>query len=120
MSTKEKEATKDAEKEAAPPVNIGWDSHKAVDAVPESLVREGESGPDGNYPMRAKFEKMCREAQLKITKAIEDIDGKASFQEDAWVRDNGGGGMSRVMCDGNVFEKASFQEDAWVRDNGGG
>ena len=30
MSTKEKEATKDAEKEAAPPVNIGWDSHKAV------------------------------------------------------------------------------------------
>ena len=50
------------------------------DAVPESLVREGESGPDGNYPMRAKFEKMCREAQLKITKAIEDIDGKASFQ----------------------------------------
>mmetsp|Transcript_27138 Transcript_27138/g.63501 ORF Transcript_27138/g.63501 Transcript_27138/m.63501 type:complete len:394 (-) Transcript_27138:52-1233(-) len=106
MSTKEKEATKDAEKEAAPPVNIGWDSHKAVDAVPESLVREGESGPDGNYPMRAKFEKMCREAQLKITKAIEDIDGKASFQEDAWIRDNGGGGMSRVMCDGNVFEKA--------------
>ena len=76
------------------------------DAVPESLVREGESGPDGNYPMRAKFEKMCREAQLKITKAIEDIDGKASFQEDAWVRDNGGGGMSRVMSGGNVFEKA--------------
>jgi len=76
------------------------------EAVPESLVREGESGPDGNYPMRAKFEKMCREAQLKITKAIEEIDGKATFQEDAWVRDNGGGGMSRVLADGNVFEKA--------------
>ena len=29
MSTKEKEATKKEEKEA-PPVNIGWDSHKAV------------------------------------------------------------------------------------------
>ena len=76
------------------------------EAVPESLVRDGESGPDGNYPMRAKFEKMCREAQLKITKAIEEIDGKATFQEDAWVRDNGGGGMSRVLADGNVFEKA--------------
>mmetsp|Transcript_27446 Transcript_27446/g.79118 ORF Transcript_27446/g.79118 Transcript_27446/m.79118 type:complete len:398 (-) Transcript_27446:206-1399(-) len=110
MSTKEKEGTEtkdDAKKDKeAPPVNIGWDSHKAVDAVPDSLVREGESGPDGNYPMRAKFEQMCREAQLKITKAIEDIDGKASFREDAWVRDNGGGGMSRVLCDGNVFEKA--------------
>ena len=31
MSTKEKEATKkDASKKEAPPVNIGWDSHKAV------------------------------------------------------------------------------------------
>ena len=30
MSTKEKEATKDSKKEEAPPVNIGWDSHKAV------------------------------------------------------------------------------------------
>mmetsp|Transcript_11494 Transcript_11494/g.23579 ORF Transcript_11494/g.23579 Transcript_11494/m.23579 type:complete len:202 (-) Transcript_11494:587-1192(-) len=56
--------------------------------------------------MRAKFEKMIREAQIKITQAIQDIDGKATFQEDAWVRENGGGGMSRVLCDGNVFEKA--------------
>ena len=29
MSTKEKEAT-DEKKKEAPPVNIGWDSHKAV------------------------------------------------------------------------------------------
>lgn len=28
------------------------------------------------------------------------------FQEDAWVRPNGGGGISRVMTGGNVFEKA--------------
>ena len=56
--------------------------------------------------MRAKFEKMIREAQLSITKAIEEIDGEAKFQEDAWVRANGGGGMSRVLTDGKVFEKA--------------
>lgn len=89
----------------APPVNIGWDSHNAVDAIPDSLVREGD-GPDGNFPMRSKFEKMCREAQLDITKAISDIDGSATFKEDAWVRENGGGGMSRVLSGGNVFEKA--------------
>mmetsp|Transcript_41016 Transcript_41016/g.49285 ORF Transcript_41016/g.49285 Transcript_41016/m.49285 type:complete len:391 (+) Transcript_41016:80-1252(+) len=89
----------------APPVNLGWNSHKPVDDVPTSLVREGD-GPDGNNPMRAKFEKMCREAQLEITKAISEIDGKATFQEDAWVRANGGGGMSRVMSGGDVFEKA--------------
>merc|ERR1711957_787000 len=58
-------------------------------------------------PMRARFEKMCREAQIKITKAIEEIDGSGkSFKEDSWIRPTGGGGMSRVLTDGNVFEKA--------------
>ena len=75
------------------------------DEIPDSLVREGD-GPDGNYPMRSKFEKMCREAQIAITKAIEDIDGAGSFQEDCWTRANGGGGMSRVLSNGKVFEKA--------------
>lgn len=89
----------------APPVNLGWNSHQPVTDAPASLVREGD-GPDGNYPMRAKFEAMCREAQISITKAIEDMDGDAKFQEDAWVRSNGGGGMSRVMSNGKVFEKA--------------
>mmetsp|Transcript_10017 Transcript_10017/g.18783 ORF Transcript_10017/g.18783 Transcript_10017/m.18783 type:complete len:392 (+) Transcript_10017:118-1293(+) len=89
----------------APPVNIGWDSHQAVDKIPESLVREGD-GPDGNYPMRAKFEKMIREAQIAITAAIEEIDGEGKFKEDAWTRPTGGGGMSRVLADGKVFEKA--------------
>jgi len=56
--------------------------------------------------MRAKFEKMCREAQIAITAKIEEIDGSATFQEDAWIRPTGGGGMSRVLTNGNVFEKA--------------
>mmetsp|Transcript_21653 Transcript_21653/g.45164 ORF Transcript_21653/g.45164 Transcript_21653/m.45164 type:complete len:384 (+) Transcript_21653:50-1201(+) len=89
----------------APPVNIGWDSHKAVSEVPDSLVRVGD-GPEGNHPMRVKFEQMCRSAQIEITKAIADIDGEATFQEDCWTRANGGGGMSRVLSGGRVFEKA--------------
>jgi len=99
-ATEGKKAPKDA-----PSVNIGWNSHQAVDQVPESLVKDGD-GPDGNYPMRAKFEKMCREAQVAITAKIEEIDGGGTFQEDAWVRPTGGGGMSRVLTGGNVFEKA--------------
>lgn len=107
-STEEKKDAKEEEKKKeAPPTNLGWNSHKAVEQIPESLVRDGESGPEGNYPMRAKFEKMCREAQIKITKAIEEIDGSdVKFQEDCWVRENGGGGLSRVMSGGKVFEKA--------------
>jgi coproporphyrinogen III oxidase len=93
----------------APPVNLGWDTHRAVDIAPESLVRASdlEGGITGNYPMRSKFEKMCREAQISITEAIEKIDGSGkSFQEDCWTRENGGGGISRVFTDGKVFEKA--------------
>jgi coproporphyrinogen III oxidase len=87
------------------PQHLGWNSHEAVEKAPDSLVREGD-GPDGNYPMRSKFEKMCRDAQIEITKAIEEIDGKGKFKEDAWVRATGGGGMSRVLTDGDVWEKA--------------
>lgn len=39
---------------------FGWDSHKAVDSIPESLVRD----IGGNKGMRAKFEKLCRTAQV--------------------------------------------------------
>jgi coproporphyrinogen III oxidase len=61
---------------------------------------------EGNKEMRIKMEKMLREAQIFITQAISDIDGGATFREDCWTRGNGGGGMSRVLCGGNVFEKA--------------
>lgn len=56
--------------------------------------------------MRSKFEKMIREAQIDITKKVEEIDGEGKFQEDVWVRANGGGGMSRVLTGGKVWEKA--------------
>lgn len=101
------ETTAATEKKEAPSTNLGWNSHKAVEAAPETLVRDGESGPEGNNPMRLKFEQMCREAQIKITKAMEEIDGSgATFKEDCWVRENGGGGLSRVLSGGKVFEKA--------------
>lgn len=96
-----------AEKPAAdaPPSFLGWDTHQPVTDAPSSLVREND-GPEGNYPMRARFEKLCRDAQISITKAIEEIDGEGKFKEDCWVRPNGGGGMSRVLSGGKVFEKA--------------
>lgn len=66
-------------------------------------------GPDGNQSMRSKFEKLCRDAQISITKAIEEIDGEAKFQEDCWTRENGGGGISRVLSGGKVFEKGEWR-----------
>ena len=60
----------------------------------------------GNQQMRVQMETMLRDAQISITKAIEDIDGVGKFREDSWVRDTGGGGHSRVLAGGKVWEKA--------------
>ena len=44
--------------------------------------------------------------QNTICAAIETLDGHATFQEDAWTRASGGGGYTRVLAEGAVFEKA--------------
>ena len=43
--------------------------------------------------------------QDKICSALEDVDGKARFFEDCWERPEGGGGKTRVIANGDVFEK---------------
>lgn len=43
--------------------------------------------------------------QNKICAALEASDGKAVFVEDKWERPEGGGGKTRVIANGNVFEK---------------
>ena len=47
-----------------------------------------------------------RSLQRKIVHALEDVDGKETFRHDDWERDAGGGGKSRVLVDGAVFEQA--------------
>jgi coproporphyrinogen III oxidase len=47
-----------------------------------------------------------RSLQDRITSELERVDGSARFREDSWQRPGGGGGRSRVMIEGGVFEKA--------------
>jgi len=54
---------------------------------------------------REKTETYFKRLQDRITRAIEEIDGSA-FREDDWAREGGGGGRTRVLEDGRVFEKA--------------
>ena len=44
--------------------------------------------------------------QDRICTAIEREDAKEKFREDVWQRTEGGGGRSRVLADGAVFEQA--------------
>jgi len=73
-----------------------------VDEVPVSLLRPGIDTPD---TMRARFEKVIRDAQDSICAAISEIDG-TPFRQDAWTRESGGGGITRVLQNGKVWEKA--------------
>jgi coproporphyrinogen III oxidase len=47
-----------------------------------------------------------RELQDRICDALTALDGTACFTEESWSRDEGGGGRSRVMAGGRIFEKA--------------
>ncbi|MDR0779672.1 MAG: oxygen-dependent coproporphyrinogen oxidase [Pseudomonadales bacterium] len=43
--------------------------------------------------------------QERICRELAEIDGKAGFHSDSWDREQGGGGLTRVISDGAVFEK---------------
>ena len=55
--------------------------------------------------MKESFYNYICELQDTITKALELADGSASFKEDIWKRPEGGGGRTRVLENGTVFEK---------------
>ena len=51
------------------------------------------------------MEAFVKEQQQVIVRELENIDG-SKFLVDKWERPNGGGGISCVLQDGEVFEKA--------------
>ncbi|HEY7957052.1 MAG TPA: oxygen-dependent coproporphyrinogen oxidase [Polyangia bacterium] len=57
-------------------------------------------------PIEARAETFFRELQQTICGALETEDGTALFRADEWQRPGGGGGISRVLTDGALFEKA--------------
>lgn len=47
-----------------------------------------------------------KKLQDSICASLESLDGKEVFLEDSWQREQGGGGRSRVLSGGRVFEQA--------------
>ncbi|MBS1603457.1 MAG: coproporphyrinogen III oxidase, partial [Bacteroidetes bacterium] len=54
---------------------------------------------------RDQWVAFIHDLQLRICDGLEKEDGKAVFVLDQWDREGGGGGRTRVIADGNVFEK---------------
>jgi coproporphyrinogen III oxidase len=56
--------------------------------------------------IRDQWSRFIRNLQDKICGTLEELDGKAKFSEDEWQRaEGGGGGLTRVIQNGTVFEK---------------
>ncbi|CAN5265801.1 oxygen-dependent coproporphyrinogen oxidase [soil metagenome] len=55
--------------------------------------------------IKQNFSNFIDNLQDEICAAMEKIDGKAAFREDNWDRDGGGGGRTRVIEKGDLFEK---------------
>ena len=55
--------------------------------------------------IKDNFISFIHQLQDDICAALEQADGKAKFIEDKWDRAEGGGGRTRVIANGNVFEK---------------
>jgi coproporphyrinogen III oxidase len=53
-----------------------------------------------------------QQIQDEICAGLEQVDGKATFVEELWQRDGGGGGRTRVIQNGNVFEKGGVNFSA--------
>ncbi|MGM0552238.1 MAG: oxygen-dependent coproporphyrinogen oxidase [Pseudomonadota bacterium] len=55
--------------------------------------------------------------QDRICQGLEALDGRARFAEDAWERSAGGGGRTRVLREGAVFEQAGVNFSHVMGDN---
>lgn len=55
--------------------------------------------------MKDKFYAYIEQLQDTITSKLETVDGTAKFRQDFWERPEGGGGRTRVIENGAVFEK---------------
>tara|TARA_B100000787_G_scaffold80648_1_gene59541 strand:+ start:245 stop:1147 length:903 start_codon:yes stop_codon:yes gene_type:complete len=62
--------------------------------------------------MKDQFYKYIENLQDQITSKLEEVDGTAKFEEDIWEREEGGGGRTRVIENGAIFEKGGVNISA--------
>jgi coproporphyrinogen III oxidase len=63
-------------------------------------------------PLGQRVRTFFEEQQTRICAALEELDGSARFGLDRWVRPGGGGGVTRVIQNGSLFEKGGVNTSA--------
>ena len=70
-------------------------------------VRGVETPPGpGKADFSLRVRQYLERLQSTICTALEELDGTGMFGRDRWERSGGGGGLTRILEDGSVFEKA--------------
>jgi coproporphyrinogen III oxidase len=55
-----------------------------------------------------------KQLQDEICQSLEKVDGVSKFKEDSWEREEGGGGRSRVLQNGGIFEQGGVNfSEVW-------
>jgi len=69
---------------------------------------DATSTTDSSPPTGSKetVKQFMKQLQDNICNRLEQLDGASTFKEDLWEREEGGGGRSRILRDGAVFEQA--------------
>lgn len=63
---------------------------------------------------KKRVSELMTSLQDQICKGLEQVDGVETFQEDTWIRPEGGGGRSRVLQSGGIFEQAGVNfSEVW-------
>lgn len=63
---------------------------------------------------QVRVSQFMQQLQDEITQALAKLDGVGKFHEDSWKRPEGGGGRSRVLRDGAIFEQAGVNfSEVW-------
>ncbi|MDY7016502.1 MAG: coproporphyrinogen III oxidase, partial [Cyanobacteriota bacterium] len=63
---------------------------------------------------KARVSQFMKQLQDEICDALEHLDGGAQFAEESWDRPEGGGGRSRVLREGHVFEQGGVNfSEVW-------
>lgn len=66
---------------------------------------------------RQRVSQFMRQIQDQICEGLEQLDGVGQFREDSWQREEGGGGRSRVIREGDVFEQGGVNfSEVWGKD----